>query len=111
MVIYKDKILFSAFLASLIMLVISFSLIYINFLDIKNLLIIHFDAFSGIDFLGGKWDVYKILITGIYLNILNFFLSLVLYFKEKFLSYLLGFAGSFISLLIFLIIWVIVAVN
>lgn len=111
MVLYKDKILFFAYLASLLLLVVGFSLVYVDLFDAKTLLIIHFNPFSGIDFLGEHWDVYGILLAGVIINLLDGFLSVVLYYRERFLSRLLGFAGGFLSLLILLAIIVIVGVN
>ncbi len=111
MVIYKDKILFSAFLLSLFLLVVAFSVIYVQLGDIQHLLIIRFDSFKGIDFLGEKSDVFGILISGIMLNIFNFLLALFLYYRERFLSYTLAFSGTFISLLILAVILVIINAN
>jgi len=67
--------------------------------------------FSGIDFLGERWDAYGILLIGAVINLLNGFLSAVLYDREKFLSRLLGFSSAFLSLLILLAIGVIVGAN
>ena len=111
MKIYKDKILFSTYLASAILLVIGFSLIYVGLFDVKSLLVIHLNPFSGIDFLGVRLDAYGILLVGIVLNLFNGFLSVALYDRDKFLSRLIGFSTTFLSLLILLVISVIVAAN
>ncbi|MCH7908850.1 MAG: hypothetical protein IIB38_04450, partial [Candidatus Hydrogenedentes bacterium] len=67
--------------------------IFVKLIDVQHLLIIHFDSFSGIDFLGSKWEVYGILLSGIFLNLINGFLVTVFYYRERLLSYLLAFSN------------------
>lgn len=80
-------------------------------MDVTDLLIIHFQPFDGIDVLGSKAQVYNMISAAAILNLLNAFLATAFYWRDRFLSYLLGFSSSFISLLILLVIWVIVSVN
>jgi len=110
-VLYKDKVLFFSYLASVIFLIIGFSLIYVGLFDVKTMLVIHFNPFSGIDFLGERWDAYGILIVGVVIGLFNSFLSTVLHDRERFLSRLLGFSSVLISLLILIVIGVIVGAN
>lgn len=111
MVIYRDKILFSAFLLSLFLAVIGFSVVYVKLSDVQHLLVIHFDSLQSIDFLGDKKDVFGIIISGAVLNIINFFLAAFFYYRERLLSYLLAFSGVLISLLILAALLAIIRVN
>ncbi|OGY67789.1 MAG: hypothetical protein A3B16_02910 [Candidatus Zambryskibacteria bacterium RIFCSPLOWO2_01_FULL_45_43] len=109
--VLKDKYLTSLFLISAILLVISFSFAYVNFSDTFNLLVIHFDSFRGIDFLGDRSDVAAILGTAAVVFLINGLLAHVFYFRERFLSYALAVGTVFFSLLILIGINVIISVN
>lgn len=111
MTFYKDKIILSAYILSILLLVIAFSLVFVGLFNVETMLIIHFNPFAGIDFLGERQTAYGILISGLAINILNSFLSAVLYSRDKFLSYLPAFGATFISLLILIVISVIVGAN
>jgi len=109
--VLKDKYITGLFLISAILLVISFSIAYVNFADTSNLLVIHFDNFRGIDFLGDRSDVAAILGTAAAVFSINGFLTHVFYFRERFLSYALAVSTIFFSLLILIGINVIISVN
>jgi hypothetical protein len=99
------------FLASLLILTGAFVLVYINFGDVGNLFIVHFDAYKGIDFLGGKGDVFGILGISLVILALNFLLASVSYPRDRFLSYLISFSSILFAILIFIGIIVIINVN
>ena len=101
----------NAAIASLLFLVITFSIIFISLADLDHLLIIHFDSFGGIDFLGYRVDMYNILWFGLLVNLVNWFLVAAFYKQERFLSYLLGYFNVFFSLLILIAIAVIISIN
>ena len=109
--IYKDKLIQLSVLLSAILLIIGFSTAFVRLADAQHLLIIHFDSYQGIDFLGAKSDVFKILLVGIALSLINIILSEIFYQRERFFSYLLIFSNVLVSLLILLTIFVIVSVN
>ena len=112
MELYRNKILFSTYLLSLFLLVVAFSMVYVQLGEVQHLLIIHFDSYNEVpDFLGSKDNVYGILLIGLILNVLNAFLAITFYYRERFLSYLLAFSSILISVLILLTISVIIAVN
>ncbi len=82
-----------------------------NFSGFRGLLIIHFDSFRGIDFLGDKGDVFKILGLGIIVLVINAVLAHEFYWKERFLSYVLSFGTAIFSLLILMAIIAIISIN
>lgn len=107
----KDNYLRWALIASFMLLLISFSWAYVAFADVEHLLIIHFDSFRGIDFLGNRSDVFQILWLGLLVNIINFSLVAVFYWRERFLAYLIGYFSSVFSLLILIATAVIISIN
>lgn len=90
--ILKDKYLAPIFALAAIVWVIDFSLVYVNILDAANVLVIHFDAFKGVDFFGGKSDVFDIIVTAAIVWLINISMAQMFYYREKFLSYVI--AGS-----------------
>jgi len=92
-------------------LIVAFGIAYVNILDNRNLLVIHFDSFRGADFFGDRRDVADILITGAIVWIINLWLAHELYFRERFLSYLLAAGTLLFSVLILIAIRVIIFIN
>ena len=109
--IAKDKYLRVVFGLSLLVLIFNFvfSILYVG--DVKTPLIIHFDSFNGIDFLGGRADVFGILTAGIVIVILNILLADFLYNRDRFLSFIFAFASLALSILILIAVSVIISVN
>lgn len=109
--IVKDKFIILPFIAGLVFLVAGFSVAYIQLADLQNLLIIHFDSFKGIDFLGDKNDVFGILFLGLVVLAVNIFLANILYLRERFLSYLLSFSAALFCLLLLIVVFAIISIN
>ncbi len=109
--IAKDKLTIWPFVVGLAFLIIGFGVAIYNFSGFRGLLIIHFDSFRGIDFLGDKGDVFKILGLGIIVLVINAVLAHEFYWKERFLSYVLSFGTAIFSLLILMAIIAIISIN
>jgi len=104
-------IVYGLFSASLLLLglgVILFEIYSINFS--KNL-IIHFDFFQGITFLGDTGWVYRTMFLSGMVVFINLFLSWFFMRRQIFLSYLFAGATFLFSLLIFSSLLVIIANN
>ncbi len=78
---------------------------------VDYLLIIHFDNFHGLDFLGTKANVFEIISIGAFLVLINAWLAKALYHRERFFSYILGSVSVLIAGLILIAVGVIVSVN
>ncbi|MCL4404038.1 hypothetical protein M1432_01730 [Patescibacteria group bacterium] len=81
---------------------------------IKNVsapLIIHFDQFHGVDFVGSVADFWGIWLGGLAVIVLNAALSTVLYRRERFLAYLLLAGNALIALLMLVLAAVVVGAN
>lgn len=110
-IILKDKYSIAVFAVSAILLIIAFGAAYVNILDNRNLLVIHFDSYKGADFFGDSRDMADILITGVIVWVLNLALANELYFRERFLSYALTASTFLFSVLILIAIRVIIYIN
>lgn len=111
MSIFKDTYIKWSFIISLVLLAVGFALAYNAFKSNVHLLVVHFDAYRGIDFLGDKFDVFGILFSGLAINIINAVISVFLYRRERFLSHLFAFGSAFFSLLILIAVTVIISIN
>lgn len=109
--VLKDKFVVIPFVAAAFILLISFSIAYINFVDYRGLLIVHYDAFRGPDFFGNKSEIFGILAIGLAVILINGFLADELYWRERFLTYFLSFGTIVFSLLILMAIIGIISIN
>lgn len=74
-------------------------------------LVLHFDSFHGVDFLGDTTDFWGIWLGGFACIVLNFFLGEVMFTKERVLSYVFLSVNLLLSILLFVITTVIIAAN
>lgn len=99
------------FLGSFAVLAIAFVLFYIYIAPFGNFLLVGFDGFRGINFLGSVDDVRGILITGGAISVVNIALAWVFNRRDRFLAHLLPFFNLVIALLILMAITFIVVSN
>jgi len=74
-------------------------------------IILHFDPFRGVDFLGNLTDFWTIWASGLVLTAINTWLGETLFERERFLSYLFISANVLIALLILIISGVVIGAN
>ncbi len=109
--ILKDKYLRVVFVLSFLILFFLALVAFVKLQDVYPPLVIHFDAYKGIDFFGGKMEISGILISSFVMIIINFFLADFLYYRQRFLSYLFSFGSLWITILILIAVGVIINVN
>ncbi len=109
--IFKDTKTVLPFGTSFFILVVAFSVAYMNLKNLSNLLVVHFDVYKGIDFLGNKTDVFNVLYFGGIVIILNMILAHSIYLRERFLAYVLAFISPVFSALIFISVLAIISIN
>lgn len=107
--ILKDRYTAALFLLGALFLIVAFAVAYVNILDSRSLLVIHFDAYRGADFFGDRTDIVDILLIAGLVLLLNFFLANELYFRERILSYIL--AGSTLAFVVLILVAVNVIIN
>jgi hypothetical protein len=105
------KPLFYPFLISGGLILMALVLAFLNFYKISNLLIMHYDGYRGIDFLGDKGDVFSLIGISAVMVILNIGLASRVYFRERFLAYLFSFSSLILSVLILIGVFAIISIN
>ena len=78
---------------------------------VGGVLITHYDLMRGIDFLGSRMDFYMILFEVFFMSALNFFMSLMLYSRIRFLSYLFAWVTLFLNVLTFVGVSYLISLN
>lgn len=111
MAIFKDKILLVFSALSAVLILASAALIFFNIGNLSAPLILHFDTYRGVDLTGEVSDLWLILIGGAVIVLLNAFLSGVLFYRLRPLSYLLTATNFLIAILLLAAVAVIVSVN
>ena len=74
-------------------------------------IILHFDAFRGVDFVGNLTDFWTIWAGGIVIATVNLRLAASLFHRERFLSYLFVSANVLVALLTLIITGVVASAN
>lgn len=105
------KPLFYPFLASGVLILTALFFAILNLYKVNNLLVMHYDGYKGIDFLGDKSDVYSLIAISAVMIILNAWLANRVYFRERFLSYLLSFSSLVLAVLILIGVFAIISIN
>ncbi|MDI6717793.1 MAG: hypothetical protein QMD86_01970 [Patescibacteria group bacterium] len=100
--IKNDKNLKIIFAASFIIFLAAAGVIFADFGNKNEPVIIHFDAYKGIDHIGNKIEMFGILFLEMTILLVNLFLSDFIYSRERFFSYVLGFVNLVISALVFI---------
>ncbi|MDO8442732.1 MAG: hypothetical protein Q7S81_00480 [bacterium] len=107
----NTKPLFYPFLVSGGLILTALIVAVLNFYKINNLLIMHYDGYKGIDFLGDKGDVFSLIGISATMIILNAWLANRTYFRERFLAYLFSFSSLALSVLILIGVFAIISIN
>lgn len=111
MKILKNKSLLIIFGLSFGVLVLTAIIVYVRLAEVTTPLIIHFDAYKGIDFLGNRIDVFNILIVAGVIFLINLILAELIFDRQRLLSFNFAFASLAVSILILIAILVIISVN
>ncbi|MDP3052404.1 MAG: hypothetical protein Q8N22_00395 [bacterium] len=111
MKIFKNRNFIIIFGLSLGFLILASGATFLRLAEIKTPLIIHFDAFKGIDFLGDRFDVLKILIVALVIILINLFLAEFIFDRQRFLSFVFAYVGLVTSALTLIAIAVIISIN
>ena len=109
--ILKDRYLTVIFGLSFLILFIALSIVFFKIGGITNPLIIHFDAYNGINIFGDRVDILGVFASAFAAMLINLFLSNFLYNRERFISYVFSFGSFALSILILIAVSVIISVN
>lgn len=103
----KLRILFAF---SSLALVSAILVAYFAFINTSHVLVVHFNALNGINYLGTRADVFGIGAVAFVINLVNVSLARFLYQREKIFAYILAVANTVFMALVFAAI-VVIAVN
>ncbi len=99
------------FACAAFLLLIGFSLYYVQLAGVEGRIIIHFLGGRGADFLGEKYDALHMLFAGTAITGLNICLAGVLHGRNAVLARITSAATAFMALLIVITISCIITVN
>lgn len=109
--IIKDKYLRVVLAVTFALHTIISVIALVKFLPRRESIVLHFDAYRGIDFVGGRIDLVGILLSGYVMLALNFLLADFLYSRDRFFSYVLSFASLLLAMLFAVAIMIVYSVN
>lgn len=107
---WKDKIMFFAFLLNILVNVI----IWINLLKVQKvdgLIPLHYNIYLGIDYMGEWYKIFMLPTFGLVVLFFNLFLSSLIYFKDKFIPYILLFISLLVQIILLLASFAVVWIN
>lgn len=111
MKVLKNKNFAIIFGLSLGILILTALVVYLRLAEIASPLIVHFDVYKGIDFLGNRLDIFNILIVALVVLLINFILAVFIFDRQRFLSFVFAYVSLAISTLILIAISVIISIN
>lgn len=87
------------------------TIVLVKFLPRRESIVLHFDTYRGIDFVGGRVDLVGMLLSGYVMIALNFLLADFLYARDRFFAYVLSFASLLLSILFAVAMMIVYSVN
>ncbi|MDZ7799113.1 MAG: hypothetical protein U5L76_05965 [Patescibacteria group bacterium] len=97
-VLFANKIFLINFIISLILNLVVWLLLYMQFQPTQEPVILHYNIYFGIDLIGDWYKIFALPLFGFIIFFINFFFSIIIYHKEKILSYILIFSSSVIQI-------------
>jgi magnesium-transporting ATPase (P-type) len=95
----KDKYIFGAIVAGIVLWVIAFGIAYVQIFPLEKNLILHINFQREVDAVGVAGDVIWLTVGLAVLFAIDQIISLALYFREKILSYIISYSGLFVMIL------------
>ncbi|HBT75211.1 TPA: hypothetical protein DEB29_04385 [Candidatus Wolfebacteria bacterium] len=86
-------------------------IVLVHFLPRRESIVLHFDAYRGIDFVGGRIDLVGILLSAYIMLALNLLLADFLYARDRFFSYVLAFASLLLAMLFAVAMMIVYSIN
>lgn len=92
-------------------MVVSFGIVIINYGSIAQTIVLHFDAFQGVDLFGSRANLWGVWVLGLVMMMVNGILCYEFYHRERFLSYLFLVGNILIGMLVLIINSVLISIN
>ncbi len=107
----RDRFILFSFIIAAILVTISFVIVPISFWNFKDYIVLHYNIYFGISSLGPWLQLLLLPLSSFLVLLLNGILILILYLKQKVLSYFLSFASVFYSLIVLVSVVLIIYIN
>lgn len=108
----KNKTVFLLNYIAIGVSLISFFSVFFALISLSNRpLVIHFDDINGITKMGNFTDIILIAVTGIIITILNFFISIKIEKRDKFLAKVISIVSILFAVLLFIAFTAILTMN
>ena len=108
---WKNKIIMSIFALSCLANISLWTFLFKNQKSSELPVILHYNLFFGVDYLGGYSEIYLIPIVGVIVIIINTALGYLLYERERLASYFLAFNILIIQLFLLFAGYLIIEIN
>ena len=108
---WKNKIIMNIFVWSCLMNISLWVFLFKNQRNSDLPIILHYNLFFGVDYLGGYNEIYLIPTVGAIIIIINTVLGYLLYERERLASYFLAFNIFIVQLFLLLAGYLIVEIN
>ena len=92
-------------------MIVSLALVAMNYGAITQNIVLHFDAFQGVDLFGSKANLWGVWVLGLMMMMVNGILCYEFYNRERFFSYLFIMGNVLISMLVLIIDAVLISIN
>ncbi len=108
---FKNKFIYVPILATIILWLIAFGLVYVELLSFQNDIILHLNLQRHIDTMGSSGDIIMMMIGFLLIAIVNVCLGALLYNKERILSYFVIYATVWVMVLGLLLVYALTILN
>lgn len=108
---FKEPALQIPFASGFAILLLALFLVVFRIDHGDKFMILHFDAYRGIDLFGSVKVLYNLWTIALLMVLVNYFLASVIYVRDRFLAHVLGLGTLFLSALLLVAISVIILVN
>jgi len=105
----KDKVIFLSVTAILLINVATWINLF-QITKVDGLIPLHYNIYFGIDYMGEWYKIFTLPLIGLIVFAVNLFISIFVYFKDKFISYILLVSAILVQIIIFLaslsVVWI-----
>jgi|GEM_PF-3984388 len=105
------KRLFTVYGVSMAIFLFSFLYVVVHTRELNGVLITHYDLLNGIDYLGDRFDFYRILFVVLLISFFNLGVSVLLYIRIRFFAYFVAWFTVFLNILAMIGIMYLISLN
>lgn len=107
----RDRLIIMNLFLSFALNIVLWALLIFNFFPANQYIVLGYNIYFGISAFGRWYQVLIMPTLGLAVILINLYLSLLLYLKEKLISYFLAFTSSIVNIIFFLAALIIIYVN